>query len=210
MTLRKACGKDVGAGRAGTSCVTTVSPYAVPVRFSLTFFVVLLVATSFGCSEGVKPTATISAADTADQVLFNMTTYITTEGIRRARVLADTAYSYSNTQMIELKNVHVTFYDLDGRETSTLTSREGTMHGAGDMEGRGNVVVVRASDDGTLRTEKIQFNQRSNQVSSDQPFTFDTPQQHLKGVGFTSDPDFKDLKAQHVTGTGGKFVLPNQ
>jgi len=162
------------------------------------------------CSEGVKPTATITAADTADQVLFNMTTYITTEGIRRAKVLADTAFAYSNTQVSELKNVHVTFYDLDGKETSTLTCREGTLRGAGDMEGRGNVVVVRASDDGTLRTEKIEFSQRSNQVSSDQAFTFDTPQQHLKGVGFTSDPDFKDLKAQRVTGTGGKFVLPNQ
>jgi LPS export ABC transporter protein LptC len=177
---------------------------------SLALVVPMVLATGWSCSDGVKPTATITAADTADQVLFNMTTYLTTEGVRRAKVLADTAYSYSNTQMVELKNVHVTFYDLDGRETSTLTSRAGTMHGAGDMEGRGNVVVVRASDDGTLRTEKIEFSQRSNLVSSDQPFTFDTPQQHLKGVGFTSDPDFKDLKAQHVTGTGGKFVLPNQ
>lgn len=162
------------------------------------------------CSEGVKPTATISAADTADQVLYNMTHYVTAEGVLRARVLADTGYFYTSGQVAELKNVHVTFYDVTGRETSTLTSREGTFHYSGDMEGRGNVVVVRATDDGTLRTEKIKYDQHANQVSSDLPFTFDTPQQHLKGVGFTSDPDFKDLKAQHVTGTGGKFVLPNQ
>jgi len=169
-----------------------------------------LVVWSGACSEGVKPTATITAADTADQVLYNMTHYVTAQGVLRARVLADTGFFYTAAQVAELRNVHVTFYDATGRETSTLTSREGTFHYSGDMEGRGNVVVVRATDDGTLRTEKIEYSQKANLVSSDLPFTFDTPQQHLKGVGFTSDPDFKDLKAQRVTGTGGKFVLPNQ
>ena len=179
-------------------------------RLCLTLVLAAVVVWSSACSEGVKPTATISAADTADQVLYNMSTYVTTQGVMRARVLADTAFFYNAAQVAELRNVHVTFYDASGRETSTLTSKEGTFHNSGDMEGRGNVVVVRATDDGTLRTEKIRYSQQANLVSSDLPFTFDTPQQHLKGVGFTSDPDFKDLKAQHVTGTGGKFVLPNQ
>jgi len=167
-------------------------------------------AASGACSDGVKPTATITAVDTADQVLINMSTNVTTQGVLRARVLADTGYFYNSGQVSELRNVHVTFYDVTGRETSTLTCREGTLHNSGDMEGRGNVIVIRASDNGTLRTEKIRFNKRANQVSSDIAFTFDAPQQHLKGIGFTSDPDFKDLKAQHVTGTGGQFVLPNQ
>ena len=179
-------------------------------RFFFTLVVGVGLAASSACSDGVKPTATITAADTADQVLYNMSTNVTTQGVLRARVLADTGFFYNSGQVSELRNVHVTFYDVTGRETSTLTSREGTLHNSGDMEGRGNVVVIRASDDGTLRTEKIRYSQRANLVSSDLPFTFDTPQQHLKGVGFTSDPDFKDLKAQHVTGTGGKFVLPNQ
>jgi len=160
-------------------------------RLCVALFLGVPVAWSSACSDGVKPTATITAADTADQVLYNMTHYVTAQGVLRARVLADTGYFYTAAQVAELRNVHVTFYDVTGRETSTLTSREGTFHYSGDMEGRGNVVVVRATDDGTLRT-------------------FDTPQQHRKGVGFTSDPDFKDLKAQRVTGTGGKFVLPNQ
>ena len=164
----------------------------------------------FACSDGVKPTATITAADTADQVLYNMTHYVTNQGVLRARVLADTGYFYTNSQVSELRNVHVTFYDVTGRETSTLTSREGTFHYSGDMEGRGNVIVVRSSDGGTLRTEKIRYSQAQNQVSSDLAFTFDAPKQHLKGVGFTSDPDFKDLQAKRVTGTGGQFVLPNQ
>src|SRR6266700_2337119 len=96
------------------------------------------------CDTGIKPTATIAAPDSADQVLFGMSHYVMDAGIQRAHVRADTAYFYSPAQTAELRNVHITFYDTRGAETSTLTSRQGTYHWrSGDMEARGNVVVVR-------------------------------------------------------------------
>ncbi|HEX4602029.1 MAG TPA: LPS export ABC transporter periplasmic protein LptC, partial [Gemmatimonadales bacterium] len=96
------------------------------------------------CEPGIKPTATISAADSADQVLLNMSHYVTDDGILRARVRADTAYFYTPVQTAELRAVHITFYDARGAPTSTLTGRDGTYHWrSGDMEARGNVVVVR-------------------------------------------------------------------
>jgi LPS export ABC transporter protein LptC len=167
--------------------------------------------TSFGCSNGTKPTATITAADTADQVLIDMTHYVTNDGVVRARVRADTAFFYQGTQQAEMRNVHITFYDTDGRETSTMTAREGTYHWAsGDMEGRGNVVVVGAGDGRTLRSEVMRYRQATNQVSSDKPFVFDGPGRHVEGEGFTSDPEFRNVTAQRPRGTGGHFVLPNQ
>src|SRR5207247_3885498 len=83
-----------------------------------------LVATA--CETGIKPTATIAAPDSADQVLLGMSHYVTDAGIQRAHVRADTAYFYSPAQTAELRNVHITFYDTRGAETSTLTSRQGT------------------------------------------------------------------------------------
>jgi len=168
-------------------------------------------ALSLACSGGVKPTATIQLADSADQTLIGMTHYVTQDGVQRARVRADTAYFFNPVQQAELRAVHVTFYDVLGRETSTMTAREGTFHWrTGDMEGRGNVVVVRNSDGGTLRTQVIRYTQGKNKVSSDQAFTFDSPTQHMKGIGFTADPDFKNIEAHQLTGTGGQFVLPKQ
>ena len=165
----------------------------------------------FGCKTSTPVTATQVVLDSADQVLLGMTHYVTNAGILRARVRADTAYFFSSTQRAELRNVHVTFYDVAGNSTSTLTSKEGTHHWrTGDMEARGDVVVIRDKDGGTMRTDLMDYNQVSNQVSSDKPFTFDAPDQHLKGVGFTSDPDFKKITAKRVTGTGGQFILPNQ
>lgn len=175
------------------------------------FVLTPLVLTSLACSNGAKPTATITAADTADQVLVDMTHYVTGEGIVRARVRADTAYFYQNSQTAELRNVHVTFYDTDGNETSTMTAREGTYHWAtGDMEGRGNVVVVGSGDGRTLKTEVMRYNQRENQVSSDVPFVFDGPGRHMEGAGFTSDPNFRNVTANRPRGKGESIVLPTR
>ena len=162
------------------------------------------------CDTGIKPTATIAAPDSADQVLVSMSHYVTEAGIQRSQVRADTAYFYTPAQRAELRNVHITFYDPRGAPTSTLTSRQGTYHWrSGDMEARGNVVVVR-TDGATLRTEVIRYSQARNQVSSDLAFVFDEPTRHIKGKGFTADPDFKVVTANRVSGEGGKFTLPNQ
>jgi len=90
---------------------------------------VLVLALLAGCGgRGAQPTATQSVLDSADQVLIGMTHYVTETGLQRARVRADTAYFFSATQSAEMRNVHITFYDPTGNESSTLTAREGTYH----------------------------------------------------------------------------------
>src|ERR1700741_3411919 len=94
-------------------------------RLCSTFFVYGFL---MSCKSGTPVTATQAVLDSADQVLVGMSHYVTEEGVLRARVRADTAYFFSNTQRAELRAVHVTFYDATGRSTSTLTSKEGTHH----------------------------------------------------------------------------------
>lgn len=161
--------------------------------------------------RGAQPTATQSVLDSADQVLIGMTHYVTETGLQRARVRADTAYFFSATQLAEMRNVHITFYDVTGNETSTLTAREGTYHWrTGDMEGRGDVVVV-TKDGRTLKSQVMRYSQVRNEVSSDKPFVFEgSGGQHIAGDGFTSDPEFKNLVAKRPSGTGGQLRLPNQ
>ena len=204
MIIGKTSRRSVEGNRQGKPYVSSRHP-------SWTLLLDVLVLTSFACNNGVRPTATITAADTADQVLIAMTHYVTTDGVVRARVRADTAYFYQPMQLAEMRNVHITFYDADGRETSTMTAREGTYHWAsGDMEGRGNVVVVGTSDGRTLRSETMRYRQAANLVSSDVAFVFDAPGRHIEGDGFTSDPDFRNVTATRPRGTGGHFTLPNQ
>jgi LPS export ABC transporter protein LptC len=163
------------------------------------------------CGDGVKPTAvTDPVADAADQMLVRMTHMLTTNGVRRAKVEADTTYINSSAQMADMRKVRVTFFDVQGKENSALTCRTGTYHlRTGDMEGRGNVVVV-TQDGGRLTTEVLRYSQAKDSVSSDQPFVFDGPGRHIEGEGFTADPSFRTVITKKPTGRGGRFVLPNQ
>jgi LPS export ABC transporter protein LptC len=169
--------------------------------------------------EVVRPSVTLEAADTADQVLYGMQHYVTDQGLRRSLVEADTAYVYQNTQMVEMRGVKVTFYGPSGEITSTVTGDSGTyLTRDGSMSARGNVVAV-TPDGRTLRSQELKYESRSQKISSDKPFVYDRADQHLEGNGFTSDPDFRNVVTKQPRGgqrpnakpgdsTG--FLLPGQ
>lgn len=178
----------------------------------------LVLAALGACKDdAIRPPTTASAADSADQVLEGMEHLITTDGVKRTKVVADTAYLYESTQLARLKVVTTTFYDGNGNETSTVTSDSGIYQMRdGGMNAWGHV-VAKTPDGRTLRSAELKYDARSRQISSELPFTYDRADQHLEGNGFTSDPDFRNVvtkqprggeKAGAPVGTGG--LLPGQ
>jgi LPS export ABC transporter protein LptC len=151
------------------------------------------------------------AADSADQLMIGVRLYLTNEGVRQAYVEADSAFVYENSGRTELKHVHLTFYKTaTGEQASILTSDEGTyMSRSGAMEARGNC-VVNTTDGGRLATSVLRFDQAKNEVSTDQPYTFTSPDKNVQGTGFVSDPSFSNITTQRVRGTAGRFTLPGQ
>ena len=160
---------------------------------------------------GVRPTTTVQAPDSADQVLEGFSHYVTSEGVRRSRVEADTAYYYEATQITDLRNIKVVFYDLGGQESSTLTARRGTYRWQdGSMEATGNVRVV-TPDGRKLSTESLRYDNATNQIMTDQQFSFDRGAEHLEGNSFRSDPDFKNVVTDRPRGVSGEgLLLPGQ
>lgn len=169
--------------------------------------------------DAIRPPVSVSAADTADQVLGNMEHLITMDGVRRTKVLADTAYLYDATNLARLKVVTVTFYDVNGNETSTVTSDSGLYQMRdGSMNAWSNV-VAKTPDGRTLRSEELTYNARTKQIASDKPFTYDRADTHLAGNGFTSDPDFRNVVTRQPRGgqrpgpgggAAGGGLLPGQ
>jgi len=151
------------------------------------------------------------AADTADQLMIGVRLYLTNEGVRQAYLEADSAFVYENSGRTELKRVHLTFYkSTTGEQASILTSNEGTyMARTGAMEARGNC-VVNTTDGGRLETSVLRFDQARNEVTTDQPYTFTSPDKNVQGTGFVSDPSFSNIVTHGVRGTAGRFTLPGQ
>jgi|SRR5215207_5675890 len=164
------------------------------------------------CEEtGVKPTTTVQATDSADQVLEGFSHYVTKDGVRRSRVEADTAYFYENTQITQLKKIRVVFFDAQGEEGSTLTAASGTYRWQdGSMDATGSVLVV-SPDGRRLKTEALKYDNSANTISTNVRFTFDRGGEHLEGNSFRSDPDFKNVVTDRPRGTAGDgLLLPGQ
>ncbi|MFN8878762.1 MAG: LPS export ABC transporter periplasmic protein LptC [Gemmatimonadota bacterium] len=176
----------------------------------------------------VSPMAVTNVmADSADQVMYGVRTLITADGVLRAELFADTAYVFEENTRYELAGVKTFFHTAQGERNTELTSRQGTYDvRRASMEARRNVVVV-SQDGRRLRTEQLTYVQSRNEISSDSAFVMTEPNgRRLEGVGFTSDPDMRNvrvLKAARGTAgvvedpagggparrpTGGTFTLP--
>lgn len=181
-------------------------------RSALAVAGILIGIVTSGCEEtGVRPTTTIQAPDSADQVLEGFSHYVTNEGVRRSRVEADTAYFYEGTQITNLTNLKVTFYDMKGAESSTLTAKRGVYRWQdGSMEANDQVMVV-SPDGRRLTTERLRYDNASNQISTDRHFAFDRGEEHLEGNSFHSDPDFRNVVTDRPRGVAGDgMLLPGQ
>jgi LPS export ABC transporter protein LptC len=179
---------------------------------SLSVLSVISVLSVLACEEtGAKPTTTVAATDSADQILEGFSHYVTKDGIRRSRVEADTAYFYEPTQVTELKKIRVIFFDGQGEEGSTLTGKTGSYRWQdGSMEANGSVVVV-SPDGRRLKTESLRYDNASNTISTNTHFTFDRGSEHLEGNSFRSDPDFKNVVTDKPRGVAGNgMLLPGQ
>jgi LPS export ABC transporter protein LptC len=129
--------------------------------------------TALGCSEVQEPpvAARSALADSADQVIFGVSQWITDEGLMRAQLRADTAYIFNEGTRIELRAVNTEFFSSTGAKSATLTSREGTYNTQiGQMEARRSVVVV-SVDGRRLTTEQLRFSEQANLITSDSAFT---------------------------------------
>ena len=165
-----------------------------------------------GCKKpGVDRIAQVEqAADSADHVMMDVRTTLTSAGVRQANLEADTAFVYENTGRTIVKRVTLTFFTPEGVQQSVLTADSGWYAvRSGDMEARGNVVVVRA-DGSRLTTSKLLYEPQQNRVSTDQPYTYTEGERRVQGNGFVSDPSFKNITTQAVRGTGGRYTLPGQ
>jgi LPS export ABC transporter protein LptC len=181
-------------------------------RATLSVFSIFSVLSALSCEDtGVRPTTTVQAPDSADQVLEGFSHYVTNDGVLRSRVEADTAFFYEPTQITELHKVKVVFYDVKGAESSTLTARRGTYRWQdGSMEATGNVVVV-SPDGRRLATEALRYENTTNLIVTDKHFTFDRGTEHLEGNSFRSDPDFRNVVTDRPRGVSGDgMLLPGQ
>ena len=158
--------------------------------------------------DGVAVTTRVTAADSADQVMFHARSLITHDGAIRAELFADTALFFDENTRIEMRGVKTHFHNREGERSTVLTSKQGTYNTRlARMEARGDVDVL-ARDGRRMRTVQLRFDQNANQISGDSAFVVTQPGgRSLAGVGFISDPDMRNVQVLRATqGFAGEFI----
>jgi LPS export ABC transporter protein LptC len=162
--------------------------------------VALLLAAACQKGDAVAVKTVVTAADSADQVMFNARSLITHDGAIRAELFADTALFFDENTRIEMRGVKTHFHNKEGDRNTVLTSRQGTYNTRiSKMEARGDVDVV-SRDGRRLQTVQLRYDQLGNQISGDSAFTLTQPGgRMLQGVGFVSDPDMRNVQVLRAT-----------
>ncbi len=148
--------------------------------------------------------------DGADQVLFGVKFFLTDGGIRRAELVADTAYMYDENTRTELRKVNTTFYKVSGEKDAVLTSKTGSYNvRLGNMEARGDVVVV-ATDGRKIQTPHLRYDPGRNEIASDSAFVITEPNGRVtEGIGFIGDPDLNNVRVLRSTRSrGSRITIP--
>jgi LPS export ABC transporter protein LptC len=142
----------------------------------------------------------------ANQVVFGLAHWVTSEGIRRARVEADTAFFIEDRALVELRMMHVVFFDAAGDTTSILTSLEGTYDwNTQDMVAERDVVVVNPKDGRRVETSVLYYNRAEDRIWGDQPTKIWEPDGTLvEGTAFETNSrmDRVDLTSPRMVRPG--------
>jgi LPS export ABC transporter protein LptC len=152
------------------------------------------------------PAGPVSQDADATQRTYGMNLKLTENGVLKADVYGDTAFTRPNTSVTEIRGVKLTFYDQQGKKPGTLTSKTGEYDAnTGIMIARGNVILITHNEKGekrTIRSEELHYDQRGDRVWSDRETMVEETGQTLVTEGFTSDTRFTNIRGKNAKTTG--------
>jgi LPS export ABC transporter protein LptC len=174
--------------------------------------VVTLAIALGACRESKQPPIVggPSMADSADQVLFGVQYVLTTRGIQRGELKADTAYVLDDQNRFDLRKAHVTFTTELGAPQGTMDGNRGVYNLRTQLlEGWGDV-LVKLVDGRTLKSPHVTYNQVTHIISSDTSYVLTRGNDSQHGVGFTSDQAFVAFKCFKSCGGDFSVLVPDK
>lgn len=145
----------------------------------------------------------------ADQVMVGLQHVLTRDGVRIARLQADTAYFYSAKSEIDLRGLELDFFNPGGLVQSVLRARSGVYNPAtGDMRAEGAVEVRDASRDRRLETESLRYDAGQDQLIGTSSFVFYRGATTTRGSSFEADPAMDNVRTTQASLVAPGVTVP--
>jgi LPS export ABC transporter protein LptC len=155
-----------------------------------------------GCGESkLKPQISLETGleKIPDQETWDSEIIVTEDGILKAIVYSDHISVISDENQKLLDGVKIIFYDEEGIQTSSITSKRGRVDDlTQDMYAIDSVVAV--SDSGvTLYTDELIWNSKKNKIVSDKFVRIVSDQEQIEGYGFESNQNMNPYTIYNIT-----------
>jgi LPS export ABC transporter protein LptC len=163
---------------------------------------VVLLGSLTACAEPADdPVASQQAqAQRADQVMYGVKQHISSAGIRRGLLNADTAFVFEDSGRVEIRKVKLEMYNEAGGRAADLTSRAGTLDTRTQgMIARGSV-VLQTSDGKRIETEELHYDPNAHRVWSTVKTTMIANGAPLTGDGFSADDQMRNIQVTRPRG----------
>lgn len=165
---------------------------------------------SAACRDAKQPPviAAPSAADSADQVLYGVHFLLTTKGVQRGELFADTGYVMKDQTRFDFRKVRVEFTTETGVKQGTMRAEKAIYDLPSQLlEGWGNVVIDFV-DGRSLKSPHVRYSQAGNDISSDTTYELSGPKGIARGIGFSADPGFTRYTCKRNCGGVGQVAIP--
>ena len=177
-------------------------------RLQTLLVLLVLAVAGVGCSqENTAPLAAPELLETgADHVMFLLVQQVSINGIREGRVEADTAFAYSDSTLYSLRNPVLILYNDMGAERARVVSKRGRFNYATkELVARGEVVLTIPEGNKRIETEELNYDPSGDRIWSDSLTVMREEGTVSRGMGFSSDLDFRRLQVGpgSIRGTGG-------
>lgn len=98
---------------------------------------------------------------------------------------------YDGGDILYPQGLFVTFYDTDGKVTTTLRANSGKYEQAKDAYiATGNVIVHNLEEKQKLHTEELHWDKKKQIVFTEKMVRIETPEEFIVGEGLTANQDF--------------------
>lgn len=140
-------------------------------------------------------------------IVFGMVAYMTASGVREGRIQADTAFTYADSSMVDLRGMTSTFFDENGNDRATVTGREGMWDQDSDrMFATGDVVLLIHTDGSKIESAQINYDPSIDRVWSDSATVRTLANGTVtRGTAFESDIAFENVDVKNPRGAVSVF-----
>ena len=131
----------------------------------------------------------------------NIETYYSQSAQVRLRLVAPVQWHMENTDEVFPDGVHITFFDKENNEKTTLVS-DSARYIAEIRTYRmvGNVVVHNKVEQQTLETPILNLDERTKEIFTDTTVKITTQKEYIYGIGLRAKQDFSQYKIAKPTG----------